>query len=299
MCVKSFLEYVLLEKNYSRLTAEAYGKDLESFSKFIQSEYGAQDLDQVNYSQIRSWIVSLVEKGLSNRTINRKVSTLKTYYKFLLKIERIECSPLLKHKALKVDKKIQVPFSEMEISNVLNDLLQKDDFVAVRDRFVVELLYSTGIRRIELVELQMSSLDLDRRILKVLGKRNKERIIPLLESVSSTAKQYLRLRSELQCIIDGKYLFLTLKGAKIYETLVYRIINSYFSLVSSKVKKSPHVIRHSFATHLLNQGASLNAVKELLGHASLSSTQVYLHNSIAELKKIHLRTHPRGRHKKE
>jgi integrase/recombinase XerC len=157
------------------------------------------------------------------------------------------------------------------------------------------LFYSTGIRRIELVELKLSSLDFSTNTLKVLGKRNKERLVPLLSSVVQTAKTYLKARATLESVSDDKYLFLTKKGVKIYETLVYRIINEYFSLASSKVKKSPHILRHSFATHLLNQGADLNAVKELLGHSSLAATQVYTHNSIAELKKVHINAHPRSK----
>jgi integrase/recombinase XerC len=292
---KPFTDYLLLEKNYSALTVNAYEKDLGAFSFFIKEAYEQNSINEVNYSQIRSWIVSLVEEGLSNRSINRKVSALSTYYKFLLKVGDIKLNPLSKHKALKTSKKVQVPFSEQEIETVLSELNFSDDFESLRDRFVIELFYSTGIRRIELVELKLSSLDLNNRTLKVLGKRNKERIIPLLKSVEQTAIEYLNKRKLLEVIQDKAYLFLTKKGVKIYETLVYRIINEYFSLASSKVKKSPHILRHSFATHLLNQGANLNAVKELLGHSSLAATQVYTHNSIAELKKVHINAHPRSK----
>ena len=295
MPLKSFIDYLLLEKNYSALTVKAYQNDLEVFSEFIQKEYETNNINKVNYSQIRTWIVSLVESGLSNRSINRKVSALNTYYKFLLKIGDIDLNPLYKHKALKTSKKIQVPFSEAEIERVLDDLNFGDDFESVRNKFIIELFYSTGIRRIELVELKLSNIDLENKTLKVLGKRNKERIVPLLKPVAQAAVKYLGLRSELNDIRDEYNLFLTKKGVKIYETLVYRIINEYFSLVSSKVKRSPHILRHSFATHLLNQGADLNAVKELLGHSSLAATQVYTHNSIAELKKVHVNTHPRSK----
>ena len=295
MPFQPFTDYLLLEKNYSKLTVNAYQNDLEDFSEFIKTEYETNSINQVNYPQIRSWIVSLVEKGLSNRSINRKVSALNTYYKFLLKTGDITLNPLSKHRALKTSKKIQIPFSEAEIKTVLDDLNFADDFKSVRDKFIIELFYSTGIRRIELVQLKLSSIDLDNKTLKVLGKRNKERIVPLLKSVVQTAIKYLNLRSKLEIISDDENLFLTKKGVKIYETLVYRIINEYFSLASSKVKKSPHILRHSFATHLLNQGADLNAVKELLGHSSLAATQVYTHNSIAELKKVHINAHPRSK----
>jgi len=295
MPFKSFTDYLLLEKNYSALTVKAYQNDLEKFSDFIKSEYETPSINNVNYSQIRSWIVSLVENGLTNRSINRKVSALNTYYRFLLKVGDLELNPLAKHKALKTSKKIQVPFSENEIAMVLDDLHFQKDFEGLRDKLIIELFYSTGIRRIELVELKITSFSFDNKTLKVLGKRNKERIVPLLETVLCTLRKYIKARSELTTIIDSEYLFLTKKGVKIYETLVYRIINDYFSLASSKVKKSPHILRHSFATHLLNQGADLNAVKELLGHSSLAATQVYTHNSISELKKVHVNTHPRSK----
>jgi len=292
---KPFTEYLLLEKNYSKLTVNAYENDLKDFLDFIETEYDSQSISQVNYSQIRSWIVLLVEKGLSNRSINRKVSALNTFYKFIIKTGDIELNPLSKHRALKTSNKIQVPFSQAEIKTVLSDLNFSDDYESVRNKFIIELFYSTGIRRIELVELKLVSLDLDNKTLKVLGKRNKERIVPLLSSVVYTAKKYLQLKNKLDNVIDIEHLFLTKKGVKIYETLVYRIINEYFSLASSKVKKSPHILRHSFATHLLNQGADLNAVKELLGHSSLAATQVYTHNSISELKKVHINAHPRSK----
>ena len=295
MPLKPFIDYLLLEKNYSTLTVNAYQKDLEAFLEFIKAEYETKIIKNVNYSQIRSWIVYMVEKGLSNRSINRKVSALNTYYKFLLKTGDINQNPLSKHRALKTSKKIQVPFSELEIITVLDDLNFGDDFKSIRNKLIIELFYSTGIRRIELVELSLSAIDLDNKTLKVLGKRNKERIVPLLDSVAKTISKYLISRNKLESIIDANSLFLTKKGFKIYETLVYRIINEYFSKASSKVKKSPHILRHSFATHLLNQGADLNAVKELLGHSSLAATQIYTHNSIAELKKVHVEAHPRSK----
>jgi len=295
MPFKSFTDYLLLEKNYSALTVNAYQNDLKAFSEFITKEYQTESINQINYSQIRTWIVFLVESGISNRSINRKMSALNTYYKFLLKIKEIEVSPLIKHKALKTSKKIQIPFSETEVTTVLDELNFEKDFEGIRNKLIIELFYSTGIRRIELIELKLTSFNLENKTLKVLGKRNKERIIPLLSSVVKLLHIYMEERNSLEIIIDKECLFLTKKGVKVYETLVYRIINDYFSFVSTKVKKSPHILRHSFATHLLNQGADLNAVKELLGHSSLAATQVYTHNSIAELKKVHVNTHPRSK----
>ncbi len=293
--IKAFTEYLLHEKNYSPLTVKAYQADLEEFSKFILDEYNSNAINDVNYAQVRSWIVNLVEAGISNRTINRKTSSLNSYYKFLLKTDSININPLSKHKALKTSKKIQIPFSENEVKEVILDLEPETDFKGLRNRLIVELFYATGIRRIELVQIKLSHLELSNKTLKVLGKRNKERFIPLIDSVVDTAKQYLDVRNGLETIVDKEHLFLTKKGLKIYENLVYRIINDYFSKASSKVKRSPHIIRHSFATHLLNQGANLNAVKELLGHTSLAATQVYTHNSIAELKKVYSNAHPRSK----
>ncbi len=293
MPYSAFLDYLLLEKKYSSHTVTAYKADLKKFASFIANNFDQEDLIEVNYSQIRSWIIELSEAGISNRTINRKISTLKAYYRFLLKTKQIEVSPLIKHRALKTSKKIQIPFSEEEVVKVLNSI-DDTSFQGVRDRFMVELFYSTGIRRAELINIRLQDLDLQAGTLKVLGKRNKERLIPLINSVVVTAGVYLDYRKKSGKFLQDDYLFLTNKGIKVYESFVYRIINNYFSEVSGKLKKSPHILRHSFATHLLNQGANLNAVKELLGHSSLAATQVYTHNSIAELSKIHQQAHPRN-----
>jgi integrase/recombinase XerC len=294
MSFSAFTDYLQLEKKYSAHTVTAYLKDLIDFQKFASEEYQYSEIVDVNYSIVRSWIVSLVDSGISNRTVNRKISSLKTYYKFLLKTGQIEINPLAKHKALKTSKKIQVPFSEIEIENVMELLQTESTFEGLRDRLIVELFYSTGIRRAELINVKLNDVSFAQKTIKVLGKRNKERIIPLLPAVLNTINGYLPFRERLENIKDPDYLFLTQKGVKVYETLVYRIINSYFSETSEKVKKSPHILRHSFATHLLNEGADINAVKELLGHSSLASTQVYTQNSIAKLKEVYKNSHPRN-----
>ncbi|PTX42268.1 integrase/recombinase XerC [Christiangramia gaetbulicola] len=293
MPFSDFLDYLELEKKYSSHTITAYSRDLRDFQDFLIKTFEQDSLVEVNYSQIRSWIVDLSEFGITNRTINRKLSSLKSYYRFLLKTGQIESSPLIKHKALKTSKKVQIPFSEAEIVKVLENI-DDSNFEGIRDRFIVELFYSTGIRRIELINIRLQDLDLDSGVLKVLGKRNKERYIPLINSVVKTGRAYLEQRTANHGALLGDHLFLTSRGDKIYESFVYRVINNYFSEVSGKLKKSPHILRHSFATHLLNQGANLNAVKELLGHSSLAATQVYTHNSIAELSKIHKQAHPRN-----
>ncbi|UWX54076.1 tyrosine-type recombinase/integrase [Maribacter litopenaei] len=297
MFLNQFLDYLSLEKKYSEHTYRAYGKDLLEFQDFCKSEIEVEDIDSVAYNIIRSWVVSLSDTGISNRTINRKIASLKAYYKFLQKIEAIKTSPLAKHKALKTPKKLETPFSEIEMEQVLNEISYSNDFEGKRDQLVIHILYVTGIRRAELVNLKLKDVDLVEKTIKVLGKRNKERIIPLLEESITLLKHYLSERNSLFIGENSEFLLLTNKGNKIYETLVYRIINKYFRKVSAKVKRSPHVLRHTFATHLLNKGADLNSVKELLGHASLASTQVYTHNGIAELKRIHASSHPRGKNK--
>lgn len=290
----SFRDCLKLEKNYSDLTVNAYLKDVVFFENFIANHFDQENLCEVNYSQIRSWIVSLIDAGIATVTVNRKISSLKAYYRFLLKTQQIDSSPLLKHKALKTAKKIQIPFSEKELEEVLSVIEYPYGFEGIRDKLMIDLFYTTGIRRTELIHLKMAAVDLSNATLKVLGKRNKERILPLLPVVVNQFRLYISERACLEQIKEEAYFFLTLKGVKMNDSLVYRLINNYFSHVSEKVKKSPHILRHTFATHMLNHGADLNAVKELLGHSSLASTQVYTHSSLAELKNVYEKSHPRS-----
>jgi integrase/recombinase XerC len=292
---QAYSDYLLKEKNYSLLTLRAYTDDVASFEKFIKENDSEIALEDVLYSHIRAWIVHLVEVGLSNTSVNRKISSLKSFYKFLLRSRQIETSPLQKHKSLKTAKKVQIPFSEKELEDVISYNDYPDDFEGVRNRLIIELFYTTGMRRAELISLKLSGFDAGSNTLKVLGKRNKERILPLLGCTASLITEYLSYRASLKNITDTDVLILSGKGNKLSESFVYRLINCYFSVVSGKVKKSPHVLRHTFATHLLNNGADLNSVKELLGHASLSSTQIYTHSSLAELKKVYKDAHPRNR----
>ncbi|OQD41671.1 integrase [Croceivirga radicis] len=293
MAVSAFLDYLLLEKKYARNTVLAYETDILSFQKFLMAE--EEVLIQVSYPAIREWIVFLIEAGNETRTVNRKIASLKAYYAFLLRSGAIDKNPFSKHKTLKEEKKVHIPFSAAEMENVLDLIGYPADFEGIRDRLIVYLLYTTGIRRSELINLKFSNVDFVTQNIKVLGKRNKERIIPMLSGLANQAMLYIEERNKLNNIQDNEYFFLTKRGVKLYENLVYRVINKYLSKVSPKVKKSPHMLRHTFATHLLNQGADLNAVKELLGHSSLAATQVYTHNSIAELKKAHKLAHPRNK----
>jgi len=292
--LQSFKDYLQLEKNYSPHTVNAYLNDIVFFQNFILEEFDQNNLHEVNYSQIRSWIVALVDDGISNTSVNRKVASLKSFYKFLLKTKQIQVSPLLKHKALKTPKNLQIPFSEKELDTVLNHIEYAEGFEGTRDKLIIDLLYTTGIRRTELIHLKVSNVNNATNTLKVLGKRNKERILPILPIISQQIASYFSERANLEQIKDEHYFFLTIKGVKMSDSLVYRLINDYFSIVSEKVKKSPHILRHTFATHLLNNGADINSVKELLGHSSLASTQVYTHSSLSELKKVYGNAHPRN-----
>lgn len=291
---EAFRDYLQLEKNYSPHTVNGYLNDLGFFQKFMLETFEQENILEVNYSQIRSWIVSLVDAELSNTSVNRKIASLKSFYKFLLKTKQIELNPLLKHKALKTPKKIQIPFSEKELDQVLHHIQYPDGFEGVRDKLIIDLFYTTGIRRTELIHLKTANINISSNTMKVLGKRNKERILPILPIISQQIKEYISERTGIEKVAEVDYFFLTNKGDKLNDSFVYRLINNYFSNVSEKVKKSPHILRHTFATHLLNNGADINSVKELLGHSSLASTQVYTHSSLSELKKVYSHAHPRS-----
>jgi integrase/recombinase XerC len=287
------IDYLEKEKKYSALTIKAYSEDIKSFENFLNQNHQIT-LIQVTYPIIRTWIVELSDLNYSATSINRKIASLKSFYKFLLKTKQIEINPFVKHQSLKTAKKLQIPFSEKEMTDFFDWNFLDNDYQSVRNKTIVMLFYTTGIRRAELINLQLSSVDFYNKTLKVLGKRNKERLVPLIDNMCNMLKEYITVRN---LEINNKTLqdlFVLNSLKKLNETFVYRLINDYFSSVSQKTKKSPHVLRHTFATHLLNNGADLNSVKELLGHASLSSTQIYTHTSLAELKNAYNKAHPRS-----
>ena len=300
MSIHSFLEYISLEKNSSVHTQTAYQGDLEDFKGFIlkqdlPNKYSS--LEKVSYGEIRSWIVCLIQKGNSTRTVNRKISVLRSYYKFLMRVGSIVRSPLKEHKALKMATKIQLPFSQEEVARVLNSDLFPKNYDGVLQKTILSLFYYTGIRRSELIGLKYKDINLSEDLIKVLGKQNKERLIPLLPEIKDQIKTLLSLQNQSEACRSEGFFFQTESGEKLTEAFVYKTVNDYFGKVSTKTKKSPHVLRHSFATHLLDQGADLNSIKDLLGHTSIAATQHYTHSSMAKIQEVYKKTHPREQNK--
>ena len=295
MLIEKFIDYLQIEKNYSSNTLSAYKKDLIEFKNFINVNFDKYPIEHAKYKAIRLWIVELVNRDLSNRSINRKVSSLKSFYKFLVKTDTIGSSPLLAHSPLKQSKKIQVPFSKEEINSLLDSDSFKDDFRGVLQKTIITFFYFTGVRRIELINIKESDINMDSSTIRIMGKRSKERIIPMLPKLKKSIVDYLYLRSQEFNKKTLEYLFVSRSGSQLSEKYVYRTVNEYFKLVSPKVKKAPHVLRHSFATHLINEGADINSVKELLGHSSLSATQVYSHTSMERIKEVFKNSHPRAK----
>ena len=295
MLIENFLEYLKVEKNYSVNTLLAYKTDLLEFQLFINNHKYDLKIDMANYKAIRSWIISMGNNGLSNRSINRKISSLKSFYKFLIKIESISISPLLGHTPLKQSKKIQVPFSKEEINSLLDSEYFNNDYKGVLQKTLITFFYFTGVRRIELINLKESDVNLSSLTLKVVGKGDKERVIPILPKLKESILTYQKMKSVFLIQKSTDFLFISKFGKQLTEKFVYRTVNEYFKLVSPKIKKAPHVLRHSFATHLINEGADINSVKELLGHSSLSATQVYSHTSMERIKEVFKNSHPRAK----
>ena len=295
MLIEKFLDYLQLEKNYSSNTLSAYKRDLIQYNKFIIENNVNLEIENADYKIIRSWIVSMVNSNISNRSINRKVSSLKSFYKFLIKTDTIKSSPLKAHSPLKQSKKIQVPFSQEEINSLLDSDFFTNDYKGVLQKSIIAFFYFTGVRRIELINIKESDISLESSTIKVMGKRSKERIIPILPKLKKSLEDYREIKSKFKGNTSPEYLFISKNGNQLSEKFVYRTVNEYFKLVSPKIKKAPHVLRHSFATHLINEGADINSVKELLGHSSLSATQVYSHTSMERIKEVFKNSHPRAK----
>jgi integrase/recombinase XerC len=293
-----FIDYLHYEKRFSPHTVTAYNTDLEQFAQYLQATYSLDDIQHVTHTLIRSWAASMLENKLTARSVNRKLTTLKTFYKYLMKHGLITINPMLKVQSPKTSKRLPV-FVEKERMDMLLDnaseaLVFDNSFEGIRDRLILELFYGCGIRLAELINLQTVNVDLYKGQIKVLGKRNKERIIPVNTSLKAALKAYLMVMKNLNISNAEGFLLCNEKGKKLYEKLVYTLVNRYLSMVTTLDKKSPHVLRHTFATHMLNSGADINAIKELLGHTSLSATQVYTHNTVEKLKNIHKQAHPKA-----
>jgi integrase/recombinase XerC len=298
-----FVAYIQFEKRYSPHTVTAYRNDLDQFYSYLDLQFGLSEIREVMHPMIRSWIVCLIEQGMKPRSINRKLTTLKSFFKFLLREGAVDQNPMRKIATPKDAKRLPVFLEKEHIRLLLDEIDFDQGFSGLRDRLIIEMFYATGMRLSELVMMKETDLDFHHCTVKVLGKRNKERLIPFSNKIRDLLKSYLEERSGFISKIqisaekgkeDSLYLFLTDSGRNIYPKMVYRIVNRYLSKVTTLKKRSPHILRHTFATHLLNNGAELNAVKELLGHANLSATQVYTHNTIEKLKKVYKQAHPKA-----
>jgi integrase/recombinase XerC len=292
MVLERFYNYLQYEKRYSKHTLIAYQNDLQQYSQFLTSLQ--INIIEANHHSIRSWMVSLMDDEIDPRSINRKISALRSLYKFLLKENLIEENPVLKIRAPKVAKKLPTFIAEDKISQLLDADFFENSFSGLRDKLVIELLFGTGIRLSELIGLKLNNFLPKESTIKVLGKRNKERIIPVNITLLNLLNQYLTLRTELNISEDIQTLIVTDNNTAAYSKFIYRLVQNYLSYVSTHNKRSPHVLRHSFATTLLNKGADINAIKDLLGHSSLAATQVYTHNSIERLKSIYKQAHPKA-----
>ena len=292
---EKFLDYLQLEKRYSPHTVTSYRKDLDDFYSFYLKTEGSENIVKADKKVIRNFIVSLSENDISKRTINRKLSSLRSFYLFLLRLGEIEISPLETITSLKFYAEKQVPMSQEEMEVLQNDVMDKVDNVL--DRCIVEVLYQTGIRKAELCGLIFESVNLEVQQLKILGKGNKERYIPISKDLANLLLDYLQIRKPQEEF--KSYFFVNKKGKKLTEKFVYVVVNKYLSLVTSKKKTSPHILRHSFATHVLDNGADISKVKKILGHSSLASTQVYTNANIEQLKKVFNQAHPRAVKKEE
>ncbi|OCK51886.1 integrase [Chryseobacterium sp. CBo1] len=293
--VDKFLDYLQFEKRYSPHTITSYCRDLEDFHSFYIKTEGSEDLFKANKKVIRNFVVELSENGISKRTVNRKLSTLRSFYLFLLKLGEIKVSPVESISSLKFYPEKQIPISQDEMEVLQTKIF--DEVEDVLEKSIVETLYQTGIRKSELCGLIFESVNLEGNELKILGKGNKERYIPISETLSNLLKDYLKVRVPQDEF--KKYFFVNKKGKKLTEKFVYVVVNKYLSLVTSKQKRSPHILRHSFATHVLDNGAEISKVKKILGHSSLASTQVYTNANIEQLKKVFNQAHPRAIKKEE
>ena len=291
---ESFLQYLLVEKRYSDNTISSYKNDLEQFYAFLGSLGHSGNPSEIKSQEVRAWIVSMMDNKVSAISVHRKISCLRIFFRYLMKEGHVRHNPMEKVVLPKRKKKLPVFVGEDALNNLLDKYEFGKDFKGIRNITIIEMLYLTGMRRAELTGLRNSDIDLPSSTIKVTGKRNKQRIIPLLDELKSRITEYTGLRNREFGVNEGDWFFITDSGNKLYDKYVYNTVRSYLAMVTTIEKKSPHVLRHTFATHMLNRGADLNSIKELLGHANLSATQIYTHNTFEKLKEVYKQAHPRA-----
>lgn len=291
--IDSFLKYLQYEKRVSAHTTLAYKNDLDQFSAFLNETFPETPIESADYGIVRAWIIQLVDSDIKATSVNRKIASLKTFYKFLMRQQVIEKNPMQKIRVLKTQKRLPSFVKENDMVNLLDNAIFSDSLEGWRDKLILEFFYATGMRLSELIQLKENQINLHERTIKVLGKRNKERVIPFPVSIVNILEEYKKVRNREVDMQNHGCLFVTNEGKPCYPMMVYRIVNKYLGETTSE-KKSPHVLRHTYATHLLNKGAEINAVKDLLGHSSLAATQVYTHNSMEKIKKAFDQAHPKA-----
>jgi integrase/recombinase XerC len=292
--ISQFNNWLTFEKRYSSHTISSYMSDLNQYCLFLKVKYTDTEPESTSKQMIKSWVIDLMDRGLSPLSVDRKIVALRAYFRFLVKEGKIEKNPAIHIKPPKKGKRIVKFLEEEEIIKVLDDIDYPDDYEGKRDRLILEMLYGTGIRLSELTGLKMKNIDLKTGLIKVLGKRNKERIIPINNTLKIKISDYLQSRDLFMEGLSSEHFFLTDKMNSLYPMLVYRVVKNYMEKYISRTSVSPHVLRHTFATHLINRGADINSIKELLGHANLAATQIYTHTTIERLKNVYKQAHPRG-----
>jgi integrase/recombinase XerC len=292
--VQSFLDYLKFEKRYSQHTIISYQNDLEQFFSYLTGQYQSPPLPEIAPAFVRSWLAEMKNDKMTAKSINRKISTLKSFFKYHLKIGTVQATPMWSVIAPKISKRLPEFVKESDMRDLFQHMEFPDDWQGKTDRLLLLLFYQTGMRLSELVNLKESQLDFSKQVIKILGKGNKERIVPVGVELVGQLKEYREAKRKELSPFDDICLFVLANGKKLYPTYVYLAVKKYLSAVTTLTKRSPHILRHTFATHLTNNGADLNAVKELLGHSSLAATQVYTHNSIEKLKEAHKKAHPKG-----
>ena len=292
--IQAFIDYLKFEKRYSAHTIRSYSDDLEAFAVYLKTEFGEQGVREVSSAMVRSWLAALKDEGMSSRSINRKISSLRSFYKYLLRMGEVAQSPMVAIIAPRAAKRLPVFVEQQQMAELFTGVEFPDDWEGLTDRLLLALLYNTGMRLSELINLKESQIDGAGSVIKVLGKGNKERVIPVSGLLLEAVRDYQEKKRVLPERADAVVLLVGKSGRRLYPKYVYRVVQRYLAQVTTLEKKSPHVLRHTFATHLMNEGAELNSVKELLGHASLAATQVYTHNTIEKLKDIYKKAHPKA-----